>query len=166
MYNKHHEDVKILKEVFKQYLTSKDYEYMFNSTGNGSYSAYVGSYNSYKTGKHRRGVGKNGGVEELYKKIKDLFKKANVDEEDERVAYILNEIETESFLPKQATSLNAIIPNQVHLKELKKILSNAEEYHTFLKEKDDSGLSVSERIVELFKFQIPYYNHIALENLL
>lgn len=42
MYNKHHEDVKILKEVFKQYLTSKDYEYMFNSTGNGSYSAYVG----------------------------------------------------------------------------------------------------------------------------
>lgn len=40
---------------------------------------------------------------------------------------------------------------------MKKILQNAEKYLPFLTEKDDSGLSVSERILQMFSFQIPYY---------
>ena len=155
LYNKHHADVRILKAVFKEYLSDADYEYMFNSTEVGSYSAYVGSFNNMKAGKHRRGVSKSNKIEDLYKKIKDFLKKANPD--DERVIQILNDIDTESFLPKQLTASNGIIPNQVHLKEMKKILSNAEKHMTFLTEKDESGLTVSERIIELYKFQIPYY---------
>ena len=43
------------------------------------------------------------------------------------------------------------------MRELKAILKNAEVYAEFLKEKDESGLTVSERIIQLFQFQIPYY---------
>ena len=35
-------------------------------------------------------------------------------QDDEGVAYILEEIEAESFLPKQLTASNGVIPNQVH----------------------------------------------------
>lgn len=70
---------------------------------------------------------------------------------------MLEEIGKEIFLPKQLTASNGVIPNQIHKKELKKILENAENYLPFLREKDESNLTVSERIVKMFEFQIPYY---------
>ena len=155
LYNKHHEDVSMLKQIFKEYFKPKDYRFMFNSTGKGSYSAYVGSYNYRGVQKSRRGVSKASNVADLYKKIKEYLLKVEVS--DERIEKILMDIESESFLPKQKNAANRVIPNQVHLKELKKILSNAEEYYSFLKEKDEYGLTISERIIELFRFQIPYY---------
>ncbi|RGF38719.1 hypothetical protein DW059_14925 [Roseburia sp. AF42-8] len=62
--------------------------------------------------------------EELYKEIKKLLKDAQ--KEDENVQKILTSIENETFLPKQLTASNGVIPNQVHAREMKKILSNAE----------------------------------------
>ena len=55
------------------------------------------------------------------------------------------------------TGANGVIPNQVHQKEMKKILENAEKHLDFLKETDDSGYTVSERILMLFSRNIPYY---------
>lgn len=78
-------------------------------------------------------------------------------QEDEDVIYLKRELEKETLLPKQRTFENGVIPNQVYLAELKKILSNAENSLPFLKEKDESGLTVEERIIKLFQFQIPYY---------
>lgn len=71
--------------------------------------------------------------------------------------YVFKQIEEEQFLPKQLTGANGIIPNQVHKKEMERILKNAENYLPFLKETDESELTVSERILRLFSFQIPYY---------
>lgn len=48
--------------------------------------------------------------------------------DDKDCAYILDEIEKDHFLPKQMTSSNGVIPNQIHAKEMKKILNNAEMY--------------------------------------
>lgn len=93
-------------------------------------------------------------AEDLYATIKKDFKGIT---EDTDVQYVLEQIEKEHFLPKQLTGANGVIPNQVHKKEMKRILSNAEKYLPFLKEKDQSGLTVSERILQLFSFQIPYY---------
>ena len=59
-------------------------------------------------------------MEELYKAIKKLFK--NVPVEDADVQSILTSIENETFLPKQLTVSNGVIPNQVHAEEMKKIL--------------------------------------------
>lgn len=66
-------------------------------------------------------------------------------------------MEKENFLPKQLTTSNGVIPNQVHAREMKAILQQAEQYLPFLQEKDERGLSVSDKILQLFMFQIPYY---------
>ena len=125
-YERHKEDLKLLKEVIKKYCSKDDYDSFFNSDADGSYASYVGSYNS-KT-KQRR-VGNKRSSEELYKAIKKLFK--NVPVEDADVQSILTSIENETFLPKQLTVSNGVIPNQVHAEEMKKILSNAENYLPF-----------------------------------
>lgn len=157
LYEKHKKDLSLLKGLYRKYKTESDYNQMFRSAADGTYSAYVKSLNSDDSleieKKYRRNM--NGRKQEdLYAKIKKDFKEYT-DEED--VKYVLDEIEKEAFLPKQLTAANGVIPNQVHKTELVKILENAEEYLPFLKEKDDSGLSVSERIIQLFSFQIPYY---------
>ena len=152
LYENHKEDLKILKDVIKKYCDKDEYDSFFNSDADGSYASYVGSYNSKI--KQRR-VGNKRSSEELYKTIKKILK--NAPAEDVDVQGILKAIENETFLPKQLTASNGIIPNQVHAKEMKKILSNAESYLSFLNEKDETGLSVSEKILKLFTFQIPYY---------
>lgn len=149
-YEKHKKDLALLKKFIREYVP-EDYDAMFREMLPGSYSAYVNSVNADE--KQRRNV-KDRKEEDLYKQIKAVLKKAPDCEEKE---YILKEIESESFLPKQLTASNGVIPNQVHAIEMKRILKNAENYLPFLKEKDVSGLSVSERILALFRFQIPYY---------
>ena len=156
MYNKHKDDLQLLKKVYKTNLSREKYDVMFRSREKGTYSAYCNSLNSSdslaKEKKYRRNM-KERGRKELYDNIKKDLKKI----EGLEVEYILKEIELETFLPKQITGSNGVIPNQVHLKELKKILENAEKHVSFLKEKDDSGYTVSEKIVMLFSNNIPYY---------
>ena len=91
---------------------------MFREDKDGSYSAYVNSTNSGK--KQRRDMKKRT-VEDFEKTIKNCLK--GISTEDEDVAYILEELDKESFLPKQLTASNGVIPNQVHTKEMKKILN-------------------------------------------
>ena len=38
-----------------------------------------------------------------------------------------------------------------------KILDNAGKYHKFLNEKDESGYSLKEKVIQLLEFRIPYY---------
>lgn len=150
MYNKHQKDLKLLKTLLKE--NSMDvYNKIFREMNDNNYSAYVGSVNS-KKGVIRRG--KKHDVTEIFKNIKKAVSEC---EDSEIKNYILEELEKGTFLPKQITAENGVIPNQVHKKELKKILDNAGKYLTFLNEKDDTGYTVSEKIVQLFEFRIPYY---------
>ena len=155
-YEKHAQDLKILKDLYKEYGHGQ-YNKMFRIMEDHNYSAYVGSVNSDKEkGKIRRGAknDRDGFYKKLKSEMQAMQKKAP---DDDRIRYVLDEIEKESLLPKQLTSANGVIPYQVHLKELRTILSNAEQYLPFLKEKDESGLTNSEKIQQLFSFQIPYY---------
>lgn len=151
-YEKHKLDLETVKSVLKEYNYSA-YDLIFRENGPGSYSAYVNS--THSGGKKCRRNMKGRNADELYKAIRGAIK--NIPENDKRVKYILQEIERDSLLPKQLTSSNGVIPNQVHKKELDAILDNAAEYLPFLNVKDESGLTVSERISRLFAFQIPYY---------
>lgn len=152
-YEKHKADLKILKSVLKKYNAKEYFEMFRNETAKaGSYSAYVGSVNYHGT--YRRGL-EGGKQEDLYKRIKKIVEKFPQD--DAEVSYILSEMEKENFLPKQLTTSNGVIPNQVHAREMKAILQQAEQYLPFLQEKDERGLSVSDKILQLFMFQIPYY---------
>lgn len=152
-YEKHKKDLKIFKRVISKYLKD-EYDDIFRSEKDGSYSAYVNSNNSDNSKSRRNYKGRK--REDFYATVKKLLKNiTNIEDED--IRYILNEIDKENFLPKQLTSDNGVIPNQVHAKELIRILNNAEKNFAFLLNKDESGLTVSERIVKLFTFQIPYY---------
>lgn len=149
-YEKHQKDLKILKAYLKE-NSMKEYNKMFRQMNDNNYSAYVGSV-LYKDNSVRRG--KSNKREEFYKYVKDVIKNW---EDSETKKYIEDEIEKATFLPKQMTASNGVIPNQVHKKELKRILENASGYLEFLNEKDETGLTVSEKIIKLFEFQIPYY---------
>lgn len=158
-YNKHKSDLSVLKQVYKRELSFEKYDAMFRKMVPGSYSAYVNSTNSSgvineESGLIRRSlVGKGRSRDDLYKTIKNDLK--NVLSKD--AEYIVKEIENESFLPKQLTSDNGVIPNQLHKMEMETILKNAEKRLPFLTTVDETGLSVSQKIVSLFSFHMPYY---------
>ncbi|MCR4671719.1 MAG: type II CRISPR RNA-guided endonuclease Cas9 [Lachnospiraceae bacterium] len=153
-YEIHKKDLANLKSILKQYADKDTYDKLLRSEDSGSYSAYVNSVNSNK--KQRRSL-KGRTKEDFYKNVKKVLSDIAREHEDPLIQEILARISNESFMPKQLTNQNGIIPNQIHLSEMKAILKNAEKNLPFLKEKDDSGLSVSERICKLFAFQIPYY---------
>lgn len=150
-YQEHREDLECLKRVLSKYDRNA-YNRMFREMSAGGYSAYVGSVNSSDV-KVRRGEKTN--QEDLYKNIKKII--VAFPEDDEDVIKIKQKIASETFLPKQLTSANGVIPNQVYVKEMKKMLQNAENYLPFLTEKDDAGRTISDRILAMFSFRIPYY---------
>lgn len=152
-YEQHKADLKELKSVLMRYDMTA-YNKMFRIMADGNYSAYVGSVYSHDH-RQRRNGGNGRKQEDLYKTIKSMLTKLPGD--DPEVADIISKIEAEVFLPKQLTSANGVIPNQVYVAEMKAILKNAESYLPFLKEKDESGLTASERILQMFSFRVPYY---------
>lgn len=153
-YEKHKEDLKKLRYVMKKYCKD-EYDAYFRTMTDHNYSGYVGSVNSGKEKIRRNRGAKKEAYKAFWKETKRLLNL--MPQEDQEVFYLKQELEKETLLPKQRTFENGVIPNQVHLAELKKILSNAEKYLPFLREKDENGLTVTERICKLFAFRIPYY---------
>ncbi len=150
-YEKHRNDLELLKKVLKH--NKDEYKKMFsNETILGSYTSYVGDYN--KAGK-RIQADKKCLTEDFYKYVKKALSKV---EKNEDVSYILGEIDTEQFMPKQRVGSNGVIPYQLHLQELKEILINASSYLPFLNGIDKKyKITVSKKIEDLFTFRIPYY---------
>ncbi len=70
---------------------------------------------------------------------------------------MFDEIENSTFMPKQVTKDNGVIPMQLNEKELVAILDNAKQYLPFLLNKDSYGKTVYEKIKALFEYRIPYY---------
>ncbi len=156
-YEKHKKDLRILKSCIRKYCDEAEYDHLFREEEDGSYSAYIGSVNSGR--KVRRGeklyAAKSG---ERYANLKKRLKKdLEAFADDENVAYILRELDTETLLPKQLTFANGVIPNQLYEREMRRILENASKYLAFLNEKDESGLTNSEKIISLFTFRVPYF---------
>lgn len=174
-YNQHKQDLRDLKDLLKH--TSMDlYNRMFRKSfiptkeskkedQSGkivSYSSYVGSVNACGTGKVR---GKKATEISFLDSLKKELKKLSLEQlpDDIRPYYeklredILIRIERGQFLPKQMTAKNGVIPNQLHSAELKKILEAAQMHFPAFSAVDESGLSLSERLVMLFEFRVPYY---------
>lgn len=90
------------------------------------------------------------------KQIKELMPKLDA-KQILKAQAILSEMEAGTFLPKQTNKDNGVIPHQLHEQELRIILERAGAYLPFLNVVDESGLSRSEQILEVFRFRIPYY---------
>ena len=153
-YNKHKENLCILKEVIRKYCDSEMYHKFFNGFDEkNGYGNYIGSI--YKNG-HIYAM-KKCSTEDFYKTLGKILDKIQPEKEDENVLEELKvEVKNQTLLPLARTTANGTIPNQVHIQELKAILDNAKKYLPFLNEKDEYG-TVAEKIISIAKFRIPYY---------
>lgn len=150
VYDKHKADLKVLKRVLKQ--SPKAYAKIFREPGssaNKNYSAYVGVCKV----KGKKAAIEKCSYEDFTKTLKSCLKDMP-DSNDKD--YISRELNMGTFLPKSVSKENGVIPYQLHLQELKIILSKAEAYLPFLKVKDQYG-TVSDKVISLFTFRIPYY---------
>lgn len=144
-YKQHAEDLAELKSITRKGTTTAIYNDFFNNEKNkNNYAAYVGN-----------GKTKTATTDEFYKEVRKLLKKIKGFKAEKE--NIENKIVLNQYMPKQRVGSNGVIPNQLHLIELREILENAKTYLPFLNEVDDTGLSNAEKIIQTFKFRIPYY---------
>ncbi|MGO2083313.1 type II CRISPR RNA-guided endonuclease Cas9 [Vagococcus sp.] len=127
-YEEHKEDLAKLKKFVKNEIPEKFVE-MFKADTVDGYAGYI-------EGKTTE--------EKFYKYLKKQLSGY------EEASVFLNKIEQENFLRKQRTFDNGVIPHQIHLDELQKILKQQSEYYPFLKENGD-------KIEKILTFRIPYY---------
>lgn len=156
VYDKHKADLKVLKRVLKQ--SPKAYAKIFREPGsnaNKNYGAYVGvcKVKGKKEAKEALEKFEKCSYEEFTKTLKPFLEEMPDNNDKD---YISRELNMGIFLPKSVSKENGVIPYQLHLQELKIILSKAEAYLPFLKVKDQYG-TVSDKIISLFTFRIPYY---------
>ncbi|MFI3142076.1 MAG: type II CRISPR RNA-guided endonuclease Cas9 [Clostridia bacterium] len=151
-YETHKNDLKVLKELIKQYIPEKYKDVFVNPNLKVNYPAYIGMSNI--NGKKVPIKEKICSQEDFCKYILSLLK--NLDIVEERYVELIANLDLHSALPKQRTSSNSVIPYQVHKQELDLILEKASESFGFLRTTDDS-LSISEKIKMIFMYRIPYY---------
>lgn len=153
-YEEHSSDLKILKKFVKERCKPL-YDEIFRITKDklDNYTAYCGKYKEN---------GKNGVIiyrpdvdpqDKFCKYLKKKFEKLDKTGYEE----MFDKIENVTFMPKIVVKDNGVIPMQVNRSELKAILKNASTYLEFLNKKDENGISVSDKIVKIFEFRIPYY---------
>jgi len=153
-YEQHRSDLKGLKKAVKENCDKNEYRKMFNSDSPIGYNAYIGQYKNSSV--------KQCSQEDICKQIKKLLCIEDKETGESRWKVGISEdmqkrVTNGTFLPKQTTKDNSLIPNVLHRKELEQILKNAERFYPFLSEKDMDGFSTSEKILKTQRFRIPYY---------
>lgn len=140
----HGNDLKLLRNLFRENYSHKsenDYERIFKSKLIGkNYRTFIRNP-------------KQCSYEDLLKEIKKVLVAKPLignKEYDE----CMEKVEKETLLPRINTVSNSIYPYQLNLVELEKIIENQVEYYPLLGEKTEDGKN---KIIELFKFKIPYY---------
>ncbi len=164
LYEKHREDLELLKSVVKRYNpydpkkpAGKDNPNLRNrifrsSKIEGNYAAYVKN-TIYGSKTHAlKNCTQATFCDFIAKELKPF-----TNPKDKELCAILEKAKNRTLLPKQRTSENSVVPYQLNLLELRTILKNAEKNFAFLSKKDESGLTVSEKIIKLLTFRIPYY---------
>lgn len=149
-YEKHKSDLRVLRAAFRKFAP-KEYTRMFRSdTEPYNYCAYT-KHPSKKGGVLKKGVCLQEDFCKFALKLLGDFP-AETPEELQLKA----DLQAGTALPKQVTKDNSVVPYQLHLRELKAILENAKQHYAFLNAVED-GVSVSEKIIKLMTFRIPYY---------
>ncbi len=139
-YEEHKSDLELLKNYVRTNCPERYKEVFTYKEKTANYAAYVGADKDRRCQVVSR--------DNFYKYLKNTLKVTD--------ATILERIDEGQFMPKQISGFNSVIPYQLHLMELEKILKVAEERYPFLK-KIENGSSVSQKIIILMKFRVPYY---------
>lgn len=123
-------------------LSGKDslHDLLFKKEEKNNYAALVGVNSKNKKIKLEDF---NKVIEKILENNKEIIEPSNYKKLDEKV-------KARQLLRTIAHNSTSLIPHQVHLIELKEILKNAEKKYPFIK-------NISEKIITLFKFRVPYY---------
>lgn len=139
-YDKHKADLRLLKHLYKQ-LENTKYKAMFKQEEDKtSYSCFIKNPKECDRKK-------------LYSRIKkdlDLADKKIEEIENENLQGILRDMLLDTFLPRINSKENGMIPYQLHLTEMEKILTTQAKHYLFLEEN-------KEKIKKLVTFRVPYY---------
>ena len=152
IYEQHARDLRQLKKLIRRYRPDA-YDALFKDpSGANNYCAYAGTA---KVKGKKMPIEKRCTQSDFCKTVRKLLDK--VEANDPELEEIKKKLATESLLPKLRTKDNSVIPNQLHLKELKEIINNAAKYLSFLKAKDADCISIGDKILQILTFRIPYY---------
>ena len=153
VYKQHEKDLRNLKLIVKKYIPDK-YNRIFKALVPDNYTAY-----SYHTDDEQVAKSLKKSKKESFSKfvLEELKNVIPDDSDREIVEEIKDRLELRTFMPKQKDTDNRVIPYQLYLFELKKILDNASVYLSFLNSIDKDGLSVKEKLLSVFTFRIPYF---------
>lgn len=152
-YDQHKADLEWLKKFIRKYRKDQYFK-LFRAAENGNYTSYSHNVKSCSDVEKMKFVNKDVFCDYLNKIVKDI----KVDQEDqEKYNDMITRLELRTFLPKQKDPDNRVIPRQLYQVELEKILENAKGYLPFLNQRDETGLSIAEKIVSVFTFRIPYF---------
>ena len=135
IYNKHHEDLKTLKNIYKK--DKKLYIKMFKEN-NCIYEQYLSNNLTY-----------DNFIKQITKDLESINQNNFNDLEN-----IKNRITNGEFLPLITSKNNGKYPYQLNKNELIKIIENQGVYYNFLLNKLDNNVY---KLVKLLEFKIPYY---------
>lgn len=141
LYEQNKADLKLLKSYVRK-AAPEQYKHIFSEK-----SDKLANYAAYTDGECKQ--------EDFCKFLKSVLPEP--DDGDPEVQRIYARIKDGTLLTRLKGSDNGVIPYQLHKNELTEILKNAERYLPFLKETDEAGLSVSDKIIKTFEFRLPYY---------
>ena len=158
-YEKHGHDLNKLKMLVKKYIPSEYDEIFREENQKDNYVSYI---KSNLTKRSRKKAVSFTDQEDFYKfikkKLETIKERINHNTSDDMltVSDMLRDVECKIFMPKLRSSDNGVIPYQLKLIELQKILENQSKYYDFLNSSDAYG-TVAEKIASIMKFRIPYY---------
>lgn len=154
-YDRHKEDLDYIRHFVSDNYPKDVYRRLFRRYEKDNYVAYSGNTkNCRDTEKYEKCHSRSDFCKHLMKVLeldKDDRKRSIIDPE------VLERIENGTFMPKQVSSENSVIPYLLYYVELRKILENASAYLPFLNEKDADGYVTKEKILSIMRFRIPYY---------
>lgn len=153
VYEQHQWDLAYLKRFVRAYVPEK-YSLIFRAGGKDNYVAYSGNAKSCRSPQVVKRAKKEAFSDFLLKNLRDLPVKESDREDYENM---LERLRQYTFLPKQRDSDNRVIPQQLYYTELDRLLDNAAAYLPMLRQTDEDGLSVADKIRSIFRFRIPYY---------
>lgn len=160
-YDKHGADLKEFKRLIRKYNKAAYTDIFRSEKSTENYVAYTKSSISnnkrVKADKFADQETFYNFIEKHLQTLKDNINKAGGNQSDlETVDKMLEDKEFNNFMPKIKSSDNGVIPYQLKLMELNKILENQSKHHEFLNASDEYG-SVCDKIASIMEFRIPYY---------
>ena len=155
VYEQHKNDLVGLKKYVKANYDDETYKKIFRNVCDNNYTAYSGNIKDVK------------GETAKYKKCNStadfcafIHKTLALDKKDNAAKMppeMLEQIKNCTFMPKQVTGDNRVLPYQLYYVELQKILEKAKTYLPFLSEIDEDGYRTDEKLLSIMRFRVPYY---------